>query len=177
MTRSAYKFTENTRPFFLTCSVVNWIPLFSNTEMATIVLESLQYLQRNNRITLYAYVLMENHLHLIASAEDLSKEIHDFKSFSAHKIIERLEADKSQFLLDQFRIHKLAHKKNRTYQVWQEGSHPELIKNPAVMHQKMQYIHHNPVKRGYVDEPEHWRYSSARNYKGMKPVLEICMEW
>jgi hypothetical protein len=32
-----------------------------------------------------------------------------------------------------------------------------------MMLQKLEYIHLNPVKRGYVDETVHWRYSSARN--------------
>ncbi len=32
------------------------------------------------------------------------------------------------------------------------------------MRQKIDYIHHNPVKRGYVEEAEHWRYSNAKNY-------------
>ena len=38
------------------------------------------------------------------------------------------------------------------------------------MRQKLDYIHHNPVKRGYVDQPEHWRYSSARNYASVMRV-------
>ena len=33
--------------------------------------------------------------------------------------------------------------------------------------------HLNPVKRGYVDTPEHWRYSSARNYAGLEGLIEI----
>ena len=32
------------------------------------------------------------------------------------------------------------------------------------MRQKLDYIHQNPIRRGYVDKPEDWRYSSARNY-------------
>jgi len=45
------------------------------------------------------------------------------------------------------------------------------------MRQKVEYIHHNPVKRGYVDNAEHWRYSSARNYLGKPGLLEVCREW
>ena len=45
------------------------------------------------------------------------------------------------------------------------------------MHQKIEYIHYNPVKRGYVDEPIHWCYSSARNYAGQVGLLEVQMEW
>jgi hypothetical protein len=43
--------------------------------------------------------------------------------------------------------------------------------------QKVEYIHQNPVRRGYADEPEHWRYSSARNYAGMQGLINVCMAW
>jgi hypothetical protein len=35
----------------------------------------------------------------------------------------------------------------------------------------------NPVKRGYVDEAIHWRYSSARDYKGVDGLLNIERVW
>jgi hypothetical protein len=49
-------------------------------------------------------------------------------------------------------------------QLWQEGFHPELIFNDRMLIQKIEYIHYNPVKRGVVDRPEYWKYSSARNF-------------
>lgn len=70
-----------------------------------------------------------------------------------------------------------AHKTDRAYQFWQEGMHPEWIQNEEMMRQKIEYIHRNPVKRGYVDHPEHWRYSSARNYQDMDGLLEVCKQW
>jgi putative transposase len=36
------------------------------------------------------------------------------------------------------------------------------------MLQKLEYMHNNPVRRGYVDDPMHWRYSSARDYCPVK---------
>ena len=39
-----------------------------------------------------------------------------------------------------------------------------LILNEKMLVEKIDYIHLNPVKRGYVEKPEHWLYSSARNY-------------
>jgi hypothetical protein len=39
--------------------------------------------------------------------------------------------------------------------------------------QKLEYIHNNPVRRGYVDDPAHWRYSSYRNYMGLPSLLEV----
>jgi len=70
-------------------------------------------------------------------------------------------------------FYKKAHKADRTYQLWQEGIAPKLIQNEQMMIEKINYIHNNPVKRGYVDEPIHWRYSSARNYTDQEGLIEI----
>jgi len=74
-------------------------------------------------------------------------------------------------------FYKKAHKDDRAYQFWQEGVHPELIQGEEMMRQKVEYIHQNPVKRGYVDEATHWRYSSARDYTGAQGLLEVCRQW
>ena len=39
--------------------------------------------------------------------------------------------------------------------------------------QKLEYLHYNPEVAGYVESPEHWLYSSARNYYGKEGLLEI----
>ena len=53
-------------------------------------------------------------------------------------------------------------------------SHSPLT-SPEMMIQKIEYIHQNPAKRGYVDEPEHWRYSSARNYLDMVGLIPVTL--
>jgi len=63
------------------------------------------------------------------------------------------------------------------FQFWQEGSHNQSIENDSIMWQKLEYIHFNPVKRGYIDSPEYWRYSSARNYNGDAGLIEVCTKW
>jgi putative transposase len=45
------------------------------------------------------------------------------------------------------------------------------------MRQKLEYIHHNSGKRGFVDLPEHWRWSSARDYAGLAGWIEVDREW
>jgi len=79
--------------------------------------------------------------------------------------------------LEQLAFYKKTHKTDRAYQFWQEGVHPEWIQNEEMMRQKIAYIHRNPVERGYVDQAEHRRYSSARNYQGMDGLLEVCKQW
>jgi hypothetical protein len=57
--------------------------------------------------------------------------------------------------LDQLAFYKKAHKGDRSYQFWREGVYPELIQGEVMMRQKVDYIHHNPAKRGYVEFAEH----------------------
>ena len=80
-------------------------------------------------------------------------------------------------LLEELRFFKLRHKADQTHQLWQESSHPQQIQNDEMMLQKLEYMHHNPLRRGYVDDPTHWRYSSARNYAGMKGLIEVITDW
>ncbi len=70
-------------------------------------------------------------------------------------------------------FYKKAHYREKTYQVWEEGYQPKLIQDEKMMIQKINYIHQNPVKRGYVDEVKHWRYSSARDYEGIEGLVKI----
>lgn len=172
MGRSRYHVIGN-QPHFITSTVVNWMPLFGQVELAQIILDSLAFLQRRQRLILYGYVIMENHLHLIASGASLSKEIGDFKSFTARSIIDLLKVKHSDHILNQLKFYKLRHKTDQEYQLWQEGFHPQAILNEEMFRQKLDYIHYNPVKRGYVDDPAHWRYSSYRNYIGQPGLLEV----
>ncbi len=177
MTRSRYRIAENDAAYFLTCTAVGWLPVFARPKAVEIVLDSWRFLQHHRRLTIYGYVVLENHVHLIASASDLAKEIGDFKSFTARQIIDSLRAAKEVSFLEQLRSHMLRHKSDREYQLWQEGSHPQQIGDEEMMRQKLEYIHLNPVKRGYVDDPTHWRYSSARDYMGQKGLIPVELAW
>ena len=78
-------------------------------------------------------------------------------------------------VLKHFAYYKLKHKTQSQYQFWQEGSHPEEMSDATLLMQRLTYIHNNPVKRGYVDCPEHWRYSSARDYLGLESLLPVIL--
>jgi len=178
MARSRYTiFKGDTTPYFVTATTVNWLPLFSNPEIAKIVINSLNFLQAHERLTVMAYVIMENHLHLVAFAQELAKQLGDFKSFTARQAIDYYQQQGNEFILKRLADNKLPNRIDRQYQFWQEGVHPQQIIDSSMLRQKVEYIHHNPVRRGYVDLPEHWRYSSARNYLGMQGVLEVFKEW
>jgi putative transposase len=77
MPRSRYRIFDNPKPHFLTCTIVGWLPLLSRPPIAQIVLDSWRFLQDHDRLELYAYVIVESHVHLIASSGDLAKEMGD----------------------------------------------------------------------------------------------------
>jgi putative transposase len=124
MTRTRYKIYETAPPYFMTCTVVGWLPVFTRPDTMDIVLESWRFLQDNGRLTLFAYCVLENHLHLIASSSELGKEMGDFKSYTARQIIDYFTERRVEMLLHHLHWFRERHKTDRDYQLWQEGSHP-----------------------------------------------------
>jgi REP element-mobilizing transposase RayT len=152
---------------------MEWLPVFTRPDTVQIVLNSWLYLREHEGMQLYGYVILENHLHFVAQSERLDLCVKHFKSYTARRIIDHLAAHSEELLLARLRSAKLAHKTDREFQFWQEGSHAELVFSEDMMREKLDYIRANPVKRGYVDKAEHWRYSSARNYAGETGLIEV----
>ena len=162
--RSRYKITEKDGIHFVTSTIVEWLPVFTTNKYFDIIIQSFKFCNKNKGLHLFAFVILDNHFHLVASALDLSTTIASLKKFTAKKIIDQLNQDNKSWLLNQLSYYKKKYKTGSDYQVWQEGIHPQLITTDKMLIQKIEYIHYNPVKCELVDKPEHWRYSSARNY-------------
>lgn len=175
MGRSRYKFHEKHYPYFITSSIVEGLPLFMNPSVTQIVLEALSYLQHQNRVRLYGYVIMPNHLHMIAEDEQLSQKLRAFKSFTARTIIDYLREKNHDRFLSRLKSKKLKNHRDSEHQFWQEGLHPKQLFTPDMFNQKLEYMHFNPVKAGFVENPEYWRYSSAINYEGGKGLIPVII--
>ncbi len=171
--RSRYKIVENSNLYFITSTIVEWIPVFTDKVFCDIIIDSLTYCRHKKGLQLFAFVIMDNHLHMIVYSESISEIMRDFKSFTAREIIRAARVNKKVWLLNQFDFYKKRHKLTSEYQVWQEGFHPKMIGTEEVFIQKVEYIHNNPVRRVLVDSAEHWRYSSAGNYLCGEGCVEI----
>lgn len=175
MGRSRFKFYEEHYPYFITATIIEGVPLFSDPEIAKIILESLEFLQKEKRLKLYGYVIMDNHLHMVIESKEVSNILKSFKSYTAKVIIESLENRGRKMYLKKLRFHKKLHKTQSEYQVWQEGSHPKQIESPSKMIACLEYIHNNPVNAGFVEDNRHWRYSSAKNYMNEDGVIPVAL--
>lgn len=177
MGRSRYKINEPTTPHFVTCTILHWIPIFTRKESTDIIFESLKYLQQTDNLKVYAYVILENHLHMIIQSNEITKSMKKFKAHTAKEILQLLQKNNVITILEQLAFYKKAHKKDTTYQLWQEGIQPKQIVDDKMMMDRINYIHNNPVKRGYIDDAKHWRYSSARDYEGVDGLIDVEKFW
>ncbi len=177
MGRNRYKIYEPTHPHFVTCTILHWIPIFTRKESIQIILDCLKFLKEKDNLKLFAYVILENHLHLVVQSDDLNKTMESFKKFTAKKILEMLKRENVISILEQLAFYKKAHRREKNFQVYEEGYQPKLMQTNEMMISKIKYIHENPVKRGYVDEAMHWRYSSARDYEGVEGLISVDKVW
>ena len=175
--RSRYTIREKDQAHFVTATIVEWLPVFTTAGCCNILVESLLHCRQHKALRIHAWVILDNHFHAILSGPDLADTLRDLKRFTARSLLSQLQIEKREWLLNQLAFYRAKHKSDSDHQVWQEGSHPQAISTDAVMEQKLDYLHHNPVRRGFVAAPEHWSYSSAHEWLvGTEPPFR-CDPW
>ena len=166
--------------YFITCTTVRWIDLFTRDVYRQIIIDSLAHCQREKGLDVYAWVIMTNHLHLIVGQHGeypLGRIIGAFKAHTSTAIRKEIETNVSEsrqdWLLWMFNRLGTRNPNNIDFQFWkQDGSHPVLLDTQENAGQRLHYLHYNPVVAGFVHQPEHWRWSSAIDYAGGKGLLD-----
>jgi REP element-mobilizing transposase RayT len=174
---TGYKLTEKEGCYYLTFQVVGWVDIFTRKVYRDIVIESLKYCQQHKELSLFAYVIMSNHIHLLARSEqgDLSGFIRDFKNYTTKKFLEIVNSDiesRKDWMKMVFTYHAKSKSKQNS-QIWTHENHAELIYSQNFIEQKLKYIHENPVRSAIVAKAEDYLYSSARNYADMESMVDI----
>jgi putative transposase len=175
--RTSYRVHEDHLAHFVTATIVAWLPVFTTAARCDILVESLKYCRAHKGLRIHAWVILDNHFHAILAAPDLSQTLADLKRHTARRILDLLKQESCDWLLNQFQYFRLPHKKWSDNQVWQEGFHPQAMVTDEIMQQKLDYLHNNPVKRGLVASPEHWRYSSAHEWLDEAMPAFKCDPW
>lgn len=175
-----YQIHDQSKAYFLTFTVVQWVDVFSRKAYKDIVIDSLKYCQKNKGLVIYAYVIMTNHLHLLVSSnnENLSQTIADFKKFTSKaiiKVVREGNESRKDWMLNLFSSEAKKNSRNKYFQFWKQKSHPVQIYSNPFIKQKVKYIHNNPVKAGIVKKPEDYIYSSARNYADQEGILDVVL--
>lgn len=106
---------------------------------------------------------MPNHIHLIVYNSNfdnhrLGKTLMEFRKFTGNKLANYIDDTLAESLSLAIRSKALT---DRLRQVWRRGWHAEGLASDAFLLQKMNYIHENPVRKGFVKLPDHWVHSSV----------------
>jgi len=179
-----YRFGDSGYPHFITYSVVNWIDALSRPLYKDTIVKSLAFCIEEKGLILHAWVIMNNHVHLIASAQDghkLEDIMRDHKKFTAKALLRQISENSGEsrksWMLWLFAAAGQNNPNNVYHQFWQQDNHPLQLITPDMGMQKLNYLHNNPVRAGIVYEPQHYVYSSAVDYytkgKGLLPIVHL----
>jgi putative transposase len=168
------------RPYFITSTIVNWLPIFTQPAYCLVVLDSLHFMRQSRGLAVHAYVIMPTHMHAIVSPfqGDLPGIMRDFKKFTSRSIFELAKNDGRLDLTQAFQEAAVGSLRAR-FRVWQDGYCPEIIYSQKFCDQKRKYLHANPVRKGLVEDPAEWHFSSFRAYGigDMEPVAVDPIIW
>jgi putative transposase len=177
-----YKFKNPTAAYFISFATVYWIDVFTRQIYFSILAESINNCRKEKGMEVFAYCFMPNHVHLIfrSSNGDPSGLLRDFKGFTARELLKAIEENPQESRKEwMLRMMEWAGKQKSNVikrQFWQQHNKPIELWSGKVIKQKIEYIHNNPVVQGFVTDPIHWKYSSARNYANDQTILKIDNE-
>jgi putative transposase len=153
-------------PDYLTSTCLNWLPLLEDDKIKEIIINSLRFLVGDNRVTVYAFVIMRNHFHLIwqiignHSRESVQR---DFLRFTSQQILKEFRNNNSSLLES-----VIVNAKDRTRQVWERDSLSVPLWTQYVLEQNLEYIHNNPVRAGICKHPEAYNIQALNFIYSMK---------
>jgi putative transposase len=158
-----YRIVSGVGLYYVTFTVVEWLPVFIDERACTIVTYSFNFCIRNKCLRVNAYVIMPTHLHAILfdaefQAERLKRTLDDMRMFTGRQLLEHTARHLPTSFAKQFRVHA---GKDRERRFWQPTQHAVGITTERFWKQKLDYLHHNPCRKGLVLAPEDWRVSSA----------------
>lgn len=175
---SKYKIGDERYAHFVTFTVVHWIDVFTRDEYREIIIESLNYCVSQKGLIVHAFCIMTNHVHLIIGSKEgnvLAGIVRDMKKYTSYKIIDAIKNNskesKKEWMLWMFQRAGSKNASNEKYQFWQNGYHPIELDTIFIIDQRLNYVHENPVRAGFVLSAEEYKYSSARNYASLRDCV------
>jgi len=149
-------------PVFFTATIRHWKKLLKPDKYKEVVLEQLREQINKNHLIVYAYCIMDNHIHIIWQVKgdiDTSEVQKQFLEGCSKHIKKDLEIYHPNVL-----IFFKSTQNDISYHFWKRNGRSVELYDDVIFEQKLDYIHFNPVKAGLCNLPEEYIYSSGRNY-------------
>jgi REP element-mobilizing transposase RayT len=168
MKRRRYLIDDSVYPIFITTTIVYWIPVFSENQIAVKALELFEGIRAQMHVKICGYVLMQNHLHAIiqtAQKGDISALMRKWKSKTAIMILEICKNTHPEWMR-RFAYSANRHRQFNSHQIWQPRFDEKAIRDEEEFIAKLNYMHGNPLKHNLVDDCGDYPYSSFADYNG-----------
>ena len=162
-----YRIVEDAHVYFVTFSIVEWLPVFVSEAACQIVTDSLNFCRSNKSLCTSAFVIMPTHLHAIVhdqayNNERMARAMTDFRKFTGRAIADHCAEHMPACFNETLRQCSPSDRQRRC---WQPSRHPVAIENEFFWNQKANYLHDNPRRKGLVHRGREWRFSSAAFYE------------
>jgi putative transposase len=178
-----YRISEDGAVYFVTMSVVEWLPVFISEATCRLLAESLNFCHERKGLRTNAYVMMPTHFHAIfflarPDPSALKAVLTDFRKFTGRRLSDYCALHMPACFSDVF---TKSSGSDRDRRFWQPTLHPERIETERFYDQKRDYLHDNPCRKGLVARPEYWRFSSASTFLSdttmTNDVILTPLEW
>ena len=157
--------SRDTPALYLTAVAKDRLPVFRTDTIKTITSNALDEARNSGGFSIYAYVIMLDHLHLISDAFlKPSKILRYINGIISRRVIDHLKEHGHNSSLQKLR-HETKEREYR-YSLWDHHNNVFSITSEDMLMQKVQYIHQNPVRAGLVERAEDYRWSSVHWWKG-----------
>ena len=175
----AYKFKDQTKPYFVTFTIVNWVDLFTRKEYCEVLIDSIKYCQKEKGLIVYAWVIMSSHIHMIIGTKnkEMQNILRDLKSYTSRKLKEEIknhpQESRKEWLIWMFERAGKKNGNNSNWQLWQQDNQPIELWDNYMIDNKLTYLHQNPVVARIVNNAEDYLYSSALDYVEQKGLIDV----
>jgi REP element-mobilizing transposase RayT len=158
-----FQISRDNPAYYLTSIAHKRLPIFRTDEIKHIVAAAFEEARRSAEIMIFAFVIMEDHTHVLTDSQRKMNEVLRFlNGISAKRIVDHLKASGFESSLAKLRIEE--REKHYKHSVYEHHPNALRITGEEVFMQKVSYIHLNPVRAGLVEHPDEYLFSSARQW-------------
>jgi putative transposase len=162
--------SKDTPCLFITTVTRNRLPVFRTAKLKDVACRALDEARRSGGFSLFAYVVMPEHLHVLAGGElRASETLRYVNGIVSRRVIGYLKDGDFSSSLEKLRA--APKDRGHEYSLVDHHSNSLPIFSESFFMQKVNYIHLNPVRAGLVARAEDYRWSSAR-YWSRRALLE-----
>ena len=159
-----FQLSRDSQSLYITIVTKDRLPVFKTDALKLVTCQALDEARKSGGFLIFAYVIMPDHLHVLTDCPGRAADVLRYlKGLTGRRVVDYLKANGYESSLAKLRHAQW--KRKHTYSVWQQEKNVLSIFSEAMLMQKVNYIHLNPLRAELCDRPVDYRWSSARMWQ------------